>query len=59
MSCSVFSKATTAVLLCSLQLSSSHLLLECSFKAAQVPVSSDNVTLLVRGDQYVRRDLTL
>ena len=36
-----------AVLLCSLQLSSSHLPLECSFKAKQVPVSSDNVALLL------------
>ena len=29
-----------------------------SFKAAQVPVSSYNVALLLRGDQYFRRDFT-
>ena len=29
-----------------------------SFKAAQVPVSSDNAALLLRSDQYFRRDFT-
>ena len=29
-----------------------------SFKAAQVQVSSCNVALLIRGDQYFRRDFT-
>ena len=29
-----------------------------SFKAAQVPASSYNVALLLRGDQYFRRDFT-
>ena len=29
-----------------------------SFKAAQIPVSSYNVALLLRGDQYFRRDFT-
>ena len=36
-----------------------HLPLQCSFKAAQVLVSSDNVALLLRGDEYFRRDFTL
>ena len=44
---------------CSLQLSSYDLLLEFSFKTAQVPVSSDNVALPLRSDQYVRREFTL
>ena len=35
-----------------------HLPLQCSFKAAQVLVSSDNVALLLRGDEYFRRDFT-
>ena len=52
---SIFSKATIAVLLCSLQLSLSHLPLQCSFKGrGKVPVSADNVTLLLRGASILK-----
>ena len=55
---SIFSKATIAVLLCSLQLSLSHLPLQCSFKGrGKVPVSADNVTLLLRGASILSKGL--
>ena len=54
----IFSKATIAVLLCSLQLRLSHLPLQCSFKGRrEVPVSADNVTLLLRGASILSKGL--